>query len=188
MPLTETDRKLMNDLLAASPAGWAAFVDRFSGLVVHIIRHTASAHSLKLSDDDVDDLTADVFGSLQTGNATAVRSFRGRSSLAAFLAVVIRRIVLTMKTREREGKEYGIIVIAEGLAELLPFKHVEGVPRDDHGHIKISEISLYTLFAELIEAEYARQHDGKKRPVKPLLNHLHVQPPQEADAEARAEG
>lgn len=81
---------------------------------------------------------------------------------------VIRRIVLTMKTREREGKEYGIIVIAEGLAELLPFTHLEGVPRDDHGHIKISEISLYTLFAELIEAEYARQHDGTKRQVKPV--------------------
>ena len=33
---------------------------------------------------------------------------------------VIKRIVLTMTTREREGKEYGVIVIAEGLAELLP--------------------------------------------------------------------
>jgi 6-phosphofructokinase len=29
---------------------------------------------------------------------------------------VIKRIVLTMTTREREGKEYGVIVIAEGLA------------------------------------------------------------------------
>ena len=33
---------------------------------------------------------------------------------------VVKRIVLTMTTREREGKEYGVIVIAEGLAELLP--------------------------------------------------------------------
>ena len=80
---------------------------------------------------------------------------------------VVRRIVLTMTTREREGKEYGIIVIAEGLAELLPFKHVEGVPRDDHGHIKISDISLYTLFANLIEEEYKKQK-GKKRQVKPV--------------------
>jgi 6-phosphofructokinase 1 len=30
---------------------------------------------------------------------------------------VINRIVLTMTTREREGKEYGVIVIAEGLAD-----------------------------------------------------------------------
>ncbi|TWT97819.1 6-phosphofructokinase [Botrimarina colliarenosi] len=80
---------------------------------------------------------------------------------------VIRRIVLTMTTREREGKEYGVIVIAEGLAELLPFAHLEGATRDDHGHIKVSDVSLYTLFASLIEAEYKKQA-GKKRQVKPV--------------------
>lgn len=83
------------------------------------------------------------------------------------LPEVIRRIVLTMVTREKEGKEYGIIVIAEGLAELLPFEHVEGATRDDHGHIKISEISLYTLFANLIEKEYAKQTGGVRQ-VKPV--------------------
>lgn len=83
------------------------------------------------------------------------------------LQEVIRRIVLTMTTREREGKEYGIIVIAEGLAELLPFEHVEGATRDDHGHIKISEISLYTLFADLIEKEYVKE-TGATRQVKPV--------------------
>jgi 6-phosphofructokinase len=80
---------------------------------------------------------------------------------------VIRRIVLTMVTREREGKEYGVIVIAEGLAELLPFKHLEGATRDDHGHIKVSDVSLYTLFGKLIEAAYLKQ-TGKKRQVKPV--------------------
>ncbi len=59
---------------------------------------------------------------------------------------VIKRIVLTMTTREREGKKYGIIVIAEGLAELMPYKYVEGVDRDDHGHINISAISLHDHF------------------------------------------
>lgn len=80
---------------------------------------------------------------------------------------VIKRIVLTMTTREREGKEYGIIVIAEGLAELLPYEHVGGASRDDHGHIKISEISLYSLFADLIEKEYKKQK-GAERQVKPV--------------------
>ncbi|TWT40804.1 6-phosphofructokinase [Botrimarina hoheduenensis] len=80
---------------------------------------------------------------------------------------VIRRIVLTMTTREREGKQYGVVVVAEGLAELLPFKYLEGAKRDDHGHIKISDISLYDIFSRLIAEEYKRQ-TGKSRSVKPV--------------------
>ncbi len=53
---------------------------------------------------------------------------------------VIKRIVATMRVREEaEGKEFGVIVLAEGLAELLPYEHIEGVPRDEHGHIAISQ-------------------------------------------------
>lgn len=80
---------------------------------------------------------------------------------------VIKRIVLTMTTREREGKEYGVIVIAEGLAELLPYEHVEGVERDDHGHLNISAVSLHELFSKLIAEEYKKQ-TGKSRAVKPV--------------------
>ena len=83
------------------------------------------------------------------------------------LEEVIRRIVLTMTTREREGKEYGVIVVAEGLAELLPYKYVEGVPRDEHGHIKISDINVHELFSGLIAKEYEKEM-GKKRSVKPV--------------------
>jgi 6-phosphofructokinase 1 len=46
------------------------------------------------------------------------------------LEKVIKRIVLTMTTREREGKEYGVIVIAEGLAELLPQRYLHGIGRE----------------------------------------------------------
>lgn len=80
---------------------------------------------------------------------------------------VIKRIVLTMITREREGKKYGVVVIAEGLAELMPQEYLEGIGRDDHGHINISAISLNSKFGELIAAEYERQ-TGSKRKVTPL--------------------
>ena len=65
------------------------------------------------------------------------------------MEAVIPRIVATMTTREREGKEYGVIVIAEGLAEFLPSKYLAGVGRDEHGHINISAINLHDVFAEL---------------------------------------
>jgi 6-phosphofructokinase 1 len=80
---------------------------------------------------------------------------------------VIKRIVLTMTTREREGKEYGVIVIAEGLAELLPEKYLEGIGRDEHGHISISAVNLHDIFQGLIAKEYAAQ-TGKKRKITAL--------------------
>ncbi len=70
---------------------------------------------------------------------------------------VVGRIVKTMLARESEGKEYGVIVIAEGLAEFLPFDFVEGISRDDHGHIKISEVSLYRILSKAVGEEYTRQ-------------------------------
>ena len=80
---------------------------------------------------------------------------------------VIPRIVATMTAREKEGKEYGVIVIAEGLAELLPNKYLEGVGRDDHGHINISAINLHDIFSDLVSKEYTRQ-TGKKRKINPM--------------------
>jgi 6-phosphofructokinase 1 len=81
---------------------------------------------------------------------------------------VIRRIVTTMRVREtRDKKEFGVIVIGEGLAEFLPQQYLEGVSRDDHGHISISQVNLCRKFAKLIAAEYQRQA-GKPRRVTGL--------------------
>jgi 6-phosphofructokinase 1 len=80
---------------------------------------------------------------------------------------VIKRIVLTMTSREREGKEYGVIVIAEGLAELLPQQYLQGIGRDEHGHISISAVNLHDIFCSLIDEEYKRQ-TGKSRKITAL--------------------
>ncbi len=78
---------------------------------------------------------------------------------------VVKRIVATMRVREEaEGKEFGVIVIAEGLAEYLPHTHIEGVPRDEHGHIAISKLDLCRLFSDLVAKEYTKQ-TGKKRKI-----------------------
>ena len=70
-----------------------------------------------------------------------------------------------MRVREeKEGKEYGVIVLAEGLAEFLPSKQLEGIPRDDHGHITIAQIQLGKMFAKLVSDEYERQ-TGRSRKV-----------------------
>ncbi len=80
---------------------------------------------------------------------------------------VCERIVKTMLAREDEGKEYGVIVIAEGVAEYLPFSYVEGVERDDHGHINISKVNLFRVMSNAVEKCYEKK-TGRVRLVKGL--------------------
>ena len=78
---------------------------------------------------------------------------------------VVGRIVKTMRVREeQEGKQYGVIVMAEGLAEYLPAKALEGIPRDEHGHISISHVQLGRMFAKLVSDEFKKQ-TGRSRKV-----------------------
>jgi len=78
---------------------------------------------------------------------------------------VVARIVETMLAREDEGKEFGVVVLAEGLAELLPSARLEGVPRDDHGHVSIAHVDLAKSFAALVERAYAAA-TGRSRKVR----------------------
>jgi 6-phosphofructokinase 1 len=81
---------------------------------------------------------------------------------------VVKRIVATMRAREdREGKEFGVIILAEGLAEFLPASFLEGVPRDEHGHLAIAQMNLSRIFSRLVAEEYHAQ-TGKKRKITGL--------------------
>lgn len=107
MPLTDIDRKLLSDLLAGQAGAWRQFVDRFTGLIVQVIHHTAHAHSLKLNTDDVEDLCADTMAELLTRDMAALRNFRGRCSFATYLGVITRRIVVRKLTEHRFLKAMG---------------------------------------------------------------------------------
>ncbi len=81
---------------------------------------------------------------------------------------VVKRIVKVMRVREEEeNKQFGVIVMAEGLAEYLPASELEGIPRDEHGHISIAQVNLGRTFSKLVMAEYKKQ-TGKERKVNGL--------------------
>ncbi|MFV1964657.1 MAG: RNA polymerase sigma factor [Pirellulaceae bacterium] len=94
MALSELDRSLLQRCLQRKPRAWEEFVDRFLGLVVHVIRHSAQSRSVRLSSQDVEDLAAEVFLALVNDDFAILRHFRGESSLATYLTVVSRRIVV----------------------------------------------------------------------------------------------
>lgn len=73
------------------------------------------------------------------------------------------RIVDLMLTRERRNKGYGTVVLAEGLAERLSEKYLEGLPRDAHGHISLGDISLGKLVAKVVSARYQSRTGRSKK-------------------------
>jgi RNA polymerase sigma-70 factor (ECF subfamily) len=68
--------------------------------VVHVVQHTAQARSLQLLPQDRDDLCAEVFLNIVKDDFAILRHFRGKSSLATYLTVVARRIVVKKLLRE----------------------------------------------------------------------------------------
>jgi RNA polymerase sigma-70 factor, ECF subfamily len=92
--LSEIDRNLLERCLQHKPRAWEDFVDRFMGLVIHVVNHTARTRSIRLTFADRDDLCAEVFWAIVKNDYALLRNFRGQSSLATYLTVVARRIVV----------------------------------------------------------------------------------------------
>ena len=94
MALSETDRNLLQACLQRKPRAWENFVDRFLGIVIHAISRTAQSGSLRLGAQDREDLTSEVFLALVSDDLAALRRFRGQSSLATYLTVIARRVIV----------------------------------------------------------------------------------------------
>jgi RNA polymerase sigma-70 factor, ECF subfamily len=118
--LSEIDRNLLERCLEEKPRAWEDFVDRFLGLVTHVIRHAAQARSIRLTPEDRDDLSSEVFLAVLKNDFAVLRNFRGQSSLATYLTVVARRIVvrelLARKSLARLG-EGAVPHPAQGVAD-----------------------------------------------------------------------
>jgi 6-phosphofructokinase len=89
----------------------------------------------------------------------------GKQSTRSVMDVteVVRHIVAAMRARDRLGKPFGVIVIAEGLAEHLPFDYLREVSRDEHGHVAISQVELGRTFANEIAREYKAETGQTRR-------------------------
>ena len=131
MPLTNHDRKLLTDLLNSQSGAWKLFVDRYTPLVVQVIQHTAHAHSLKLNADDTEDLCADTMAELLVRDMTALRSFRGRCSLATYLGVIARRIVVRKLAEHRFSSAMGHINAHRAAVDFASPEN-SSVPQLDH--------------------------------------------------------
>ena len=101
MALSDIDRQLLQRCLARQPRAWEDFVDRFLGLVVHVVNHTGQARSISVTPHDLEDLASEVFVAILANDFAVLRRFRGQSSLATYLTVVARRVVVRELLKRR---------------------------------------------------------------------------------------
>jgi 6-phosphofructokinase 1 len=91
--------------------------------------------------------------------ATGVERVQARLSMDRLVDVVVELVL----AREKRGKMYGTVVLAEGLVEMLPSSYLAGVTRDEHGHLSLGRVDLGKLVARLAAERYeARTGRAKK--------------------------
>jgi ATP-dependent phosphofructokinase / diphosphate-dependent phosphofructokinase len=126
-------------------AGWLAYGAAIAGEA-----------SLVISVEDIDDRLSAV--ETLTDPKTGQKSTRKIMDVPKLVDVIVR----AMLAREALGKEFGVIVLAEGLGSFLPADYLEGIKFDEHGHISLAQTNLSGIMVKAVEKEYEKR-TGKKR-------------------------
>jgi len=78
--------------------------------------------------------------------------------------LLANRVVDTILSRERlDDKHHGLVVLAEGLAELMPEALLGDPGRDDHGHLSLGKADLGKLMAGVVADRYLARTGRRKK-------------------------
>jgi RNA polymerase sigma-70 factor (ECF subfamily) len=133
--LREIDRQLLDRCLGKEPGAWNDFVDRYMGLIYHVIHHVSHARSIALSAADIEDIAAEIFLEIVDDDYATLRRFKGASSLPTYLTVVARRICVKEVIKRQREAELGhtnahrAVVGEEGSTEAEAIASAEEVER-----------------------------------------------------------
>jgi RNA polymerase sigma-70 factor (ECF subfamily) len=103
--LTAVDRALLHRCLHHDPGAWNDFVDRFLGLIYHVVHHTSFLRSTPLRPEDIEDVAAEVLLQIVANDYAILRQFRYQSSLATYLTVIARRICVHELARRAAARD-----------------------------------------------------------------------------------
>lgn len=151
----------IRNLLADAEASRAYFIVESMGRSAGWLAYGAAIAgeaSLVLSIEDLDQslLTTEHIQNPKTG-ALECRSIMNMPRL-------IEKLTALMRYREEvEGKPFGVIVLAEGLAEKLPLELLGDVEYDPFGHIAVAGADLGKKIARLVADEFQKQTQRKRK-------------------------
>ncbi len=83
------------------------------------------------------------------------------------LKQIVSNIADTVDERSRDGKNYGVVLIPEGLIEFIPEVSNE-IPKelledkDSHGNIQVSKIETEKLLSKMVQEELTKRKSGAK--------------------------
>jgi len=127
-------------------AGWLSYGVAIAGESNLVIATEDVRNELAIQEEEIDP---------QTGAKIVVDKLN--------MDALADRIVDLILTREKRGKHYGTVVLAEGLAELCPSSYIENLPRDEHGHVSLGKIDLGKLMAKTVAERYEKRTGSKKK-------------------------
>ncbi|PHR96231.1 MAG: hypothetical protein COA78_29035 [Blastopirellula sp.] len=102
MTISTTDHNLLQLCFDRQEYAWQSFVDRYVGLVTHVVSHTVQTQSLTTLPQEQEQLVIEVFRQFAANDYKLLQSFRQQSSLATFLTILSRRIIIqAIQTQKR---------------------------------------------------------------------------------------
>jgi RNA polymerase sigma-70 factor (ECF subfamily) len=135
VPLREIDRQLLDRCLHHEPGAWNDFVDRYMGLIYHVIHHVSHARSVVLSAEEIEDIAAEIFLAIVDDDYAVLKRFKGASSLPTYLTVVARRTCVREIVKRHREAELGHVTAPravagdDGSGEVEPIATSEEVDR-----------------------------------------------------------
>jgi RNA polymerase sigma-70 factor, ECF subfamily len=165
--LTNLDRELLRRCLAHQPGAWNDFVDRFLGLIYHVVHHTSHLRSTPLRPEDIEDLAAEVLLQIVANDYAVLRQFRGHASLATYLTVITRRICVHELARRVAARE------VQPPAEQAELDGEEDLPRAQ-GLESLEEVEKLLSKLPAREREVVRLHYIEGRSYEEISTELNI--------------
>jgi 6-phosphofructokinase len=154
--IAEELKNLRADAIATRGYFIAETMGRSAGWLAYGVAIAGEAHLVVGVEDVVGELARD---------EAIVDAVTGETRKETRLDVdaLVNLIVDLIVTREKRGKHYGTVVLAEGLAEVLPESYVNSM-RDDSGFVSLSKLDIGRLVAARVGARY-EERTGKQKKV-----------------------